>query len=70
MIGNICEYISNIINRKIAEKNNFVVCELFTGHGVGRLLHVPPMIMHHCKKYKILEIMIIKDLWNLEMFLL
>ena len=33
-IGNVCE--------QVAEAGGFVVCELFTGHGVGKLLHLPP----------------------------
>jgi methionyl aminopeptidase len=32
--------------REIAEKNGYYVCELFTGHGVGELLHMPPMVHH------------------------
>lgn len=40
-IGTVCE--------KVAEKYGFVVCELFTGHGIGELMHLPPSILHHCK---------------------
>ncbi len=31
----------------MAEQNNLSVSEYFTGHGVGELLHMPPMICHH-----------------------
>jgi methionyl aminopeptidase len=37
----------------VAEENGFTVCELFTGHGVGHLLHMPPMIMHHSNDYNV-----------------
>lgn len=38
-IGMICETIAN--------QNNYHICELFTGHGVGEKLHMPPMIYHY-----------------------
>jgi methionine aminopeptidase len=40
-----------VLSRTIAAKHGFVICELFTGHGVGRLLHLPPQILHHCKVF-------------------
>ena len=47
----VSNYIKNINYRKVAAENGFVVCELFTGHGIGNLLHMPPTIMHHCNKF-------------------
>ncbi|EGR34224.1 methionine type i, putative [Ichthyophthirius multifiliis] len=40
-IGDICQ--------EIANSNGFHVCELFTGHGVGKLLHMPPIVFHSKK---------------------
>ncbi len=37
---------------QVASKNKFHVCEHFTGHGVGQLLHMPPMIPHHLNNSK------------------
>lgn len=34
---------------KFAKKNGISVCPDFTGHGVGHLLHMPPMVLHTCK---------------------
>ena len=31
----------------MASDNKLHVSEHFTGHGVGALLHMPPMVMHH-----------------------
>jgi methionyl aminopeptidase len=33
---------------KVAGQNGLDVCEHFTGHGVGHLLHMPPMVYHRC----------------------
>jgi len=27
------------------------VCEIFHGHGIGELLHMPPLVMHHYNDY-------------------
>ncbi|EAR84818.1 methionine aminopeptidase (macronuclear) [Tetrahymena thermophila SB210] len=40
-IGEVCE--------SIAHENGFSVCELFTGHGVGELLHMAPAVFHEKK---------------------
>jgi len=29
-----------------------VVCDLFTGHGIGHLMHMPPTIIHNHNDYK------------------
>jgi len=34
---------------KVAGQNGFDVCEHFNGHGIGHLLHMPPMVYHRCK---------------------
>jgi len=42
-IGEICE--------DIAKEHGFHSSELFTGHGIGELLHMPPMITHTYNNY-------------------
>lgn len=39
-IGEICQ--------KIADKNGYEMCILFTAHGIGEILHLPPPILHSC----------------------
>ena len=34
--------------QKFAKDHGIHVCEHFTGHGVGQLLHMPPMVYHTC----------------------
>jgi hypothetical protein len=33
-------------HRKVADRYNLVVCDLFTGHQIGTLFHFPPFIDH------------------------
>ena len=40
---------------KVANSHQMNVVEEFTGHGVGHLLHMPPMVFHRCKVYLILD---------------
>lgn len=35
----------------MAHDNGFTVCELFTGHGIGEKLHMPPTIYHNKNDY-------------------
>ncbi|KRW98279.1 Peptidase M24, structural domain [Pseudocohnilembus persalinus] len=37
-IGEVCQ--------QVAEDNGYINCELFTGHGVGEKLHMPPIVQH------------------------
>lgn len=39
-IGEICQ--------EIADSHDYSICNLFTGHGIGSLLHLPPMVQHTC----------------------
>lgn len=39
-----------ILYREIAENHGYTVCELFSGHGIGELLHMPPLVHHVGKK--------------------
>lgn len=32
--------------REIAESYGYTVCDLFSGHGIGEILHMPPMVQH------------------------
>ena len=41
-IGEICQ--------DIADAHDYHICDLFTGHGIGHLLHMPPMVHHTCKQ--------------------
>lgn len=36
---------------EIASEKGFVVCDIFTGHGIGNLMHMPPTIIHHANNY-------------------
>eukprot|EP01016_Furgasonia_blochmanni_P027491 TRINITY_DN2897_c0_g3_i4.p1 TRINITY_DN2897_c0_g3~~TRINITY_DN2897_c0_g3_i4.p1 ORF type:complete len:222 (-),score=41.83 TRINITY_DN2897_c0_g3_i4:165-830(-) len=42
-IGDICE--------RVARDEGFTVCPLFNGHGIGKLLHLPPSIIPVKNKY-------------------
>ena len=37
--------------RNYAVKNGFVLNEFFTGHGIGKYVHMPPVVYHHCNDY-------------------
>ncbi|CAD8155048.1 unnamed protein product [Paramecium octaurelia] len=39
------------IVEEVAADEGFTVCELFTGHGIGELMHMPPMIIHNFNDY-------------------
>lgn len=36
----------NIIIREIAQDYGYTICDLFSGHGIGELLHMPPLVHH------------------------
>lgn len=38
--------VKEILHREIAEREGFYSNEMFTGHGIGSLLHMPPMVVH------------------------
>lgn len=40
LIGELCQ--------KIADENGYDMCDLFTAHGIGELLHSAPTIHHSC----------------------
>jgi methionyl aminopeptidase len=39
-IGELCQ--------KIADDHGYEICDLFTGHGIGEILHLPPTVHHTC----------------------
>ena len=48
-LGNFKKLISLQFCRAIAKKNGFFICDLFTGHGIGELVHLPPAVFHEKK---------------------
>ena len=32
--------------RQLAQSHEYTICDLFSGHGIGTLLHMPPMVNH------------------------
>lgn len=53
---------------EITQNEGFVVCELFTGHGIGNLMHMPPTIVHHINDYP--GIMEVGNIFTIEPILL
>lgn len=53
-----------------ANKHNFTVCEEFCGHGVGKELHMQPLVRHHSNDNNCKEIMVVGQAFTIEPIIL
>lgn len=47
ILGTPFNHVGKILE-EFAAQNKITVCDEFSGHGIGHLLHMPPMVLHRC----------------------